>query len=252
MATGPTRFTCACRWSVAASETAYPALEMKAHLAEAHGVADSDPSSVWDSWVTETIDLPNPHRESTLAPIAPSPSTAAPDALPPDPFAVAMAVYAARRKALAWFAGGVATFALGALSAIAASNSDTGGVIWTGGMLFGAVMFWRSLRLYRAVRPAGVATTWRGRAVVTVGAAACLALGIGALNATAAPAQVPPATDIGSCWKDTAGGHLSPVPCQSEHNYRMTSVVSDSTLCPQVSRSYVKLSVLRLGCLVDD
>lgn len=252
MTTGPTRFTCACRWSVAASETAYPALEMKTHLAEAHGVADSDLSSVWDSWVTETAGLPDSHRESTLASMAPSPSTAASDDLPPEAFAVVMAVYGARRKALVWFASGIATFALGAVSAISASNSDTGGVIWTGGMLFGAVMFWRSLRLYRAVRPAGVPTTWGGRAVVAVGAAACLALGIGALNATGAPAPVPPATDAGSCWKDTGGGQVNPVPCQSEHDYRVTSVVSDSSLCPQGSQSYVELSALRLGCLVDD
>ena len=253
MANGPTRFTCACRWSVAASEAAYPALEMKNHLVEAHGVADPDLSSIWESWVTATADIPAPHRETTLeSTLPPSRSTAAYEDLAPDPLAVVMVVCRARRKALAWFAIGVATFALGSLSAIAASNSDTGGVIWTGGMLVGAIMFWRSFQLYRAVRPVGVPTTWGGRAVVATGAAACLALGIGALNATGTPAPVPPATDAGSCWTDTGGGHVSAVPCESEHDYRVTSVVSDSSLCPQGSQSYVELSPLWLGCLVDD
>lgn len=252
MANGPTRFTCACRWSVAASEAAYPALEMRNHLVEVHGIGDPDLSSIWESWVTATADVPTLDREAALASTPPSELTAEFDDLAPDPLAIVMAVYGARRRALAWFAIGDATFVLGCLTAIAASNSDSGGVIWTGGMLVGAIMFWRSFHLYRAVRPAGVPTTGVGRAVVATGAAACLALGIGALNAMGTPAPTPPATDAGSCWSDTGGGHVSPVPCQSEHDYRVTSVVSDSSLCPQESQSYVELSPLRLGCLVDD
>ena len=41
---------------------------------------------------------------------------------------------------------GLVLFGAGAISYFAASNSPTGGTVWTGGMLVGALLVWRGLR----------------------------------------------------------------------------------------------------------
>lgn len=61
-----TRFTCVCQWSVASSEAAYPALEMRHHLLETHRVDDADNSHVWAMWVTEATDHSDPHPVASV------------------------------------------------------------------------------------------------------------------------------------------------------------------------------------------
>jgi hypothetical protein len=154
-----------------------------------------------------------------------------------------------RHRALVMFGVGVLVFLAGAVSAIVAARSSSGGWIWTGGMLVGASLFVRSLVEFRRTRTAGPARP-RSVAVVAVGLLACLGTGVGALVSVVNPAEVP--HEAGSCWNVLDGDNIQAVPCSSDHQYKVSQTVDDQATCPQESTFYVKLDSGKVGCLVDD
>ena len=162
----------------------------------------------------------------------------------------AVQVHAARRGAMVSFGIGVAVFVVGAVSAILAGRSRSGGWIWTGGMLVGVSLFVRALSRYRTTRTAGPAKP-RSVAFVSVGLLVCLGTGVGALAAVVnRPGEVP--HEAGSCWDVTDADHIQAVPCTDDHQYRVSTTVDDADTCPVDAPHYVELDSGKIGCLVDD
>ena len=182
-----------------------------------------------------------------VAPAGTAPIGAWPVAVPP--VADDAEALRARRRALVMFGVGVAVFLAGAVSAIVAARSSTGGWIWTGGMIVGAGLFVRSLVQYRATKAAGPAKG-RSVAVVAVGLVLCVGAGLGALLSVVNPPEVP--HDAGSCWAALDGDNIQAVPCSQHHQYKVVRTVDNQTQCPQASASYVELDSGKIGCLVDD
>ena len=203
----------------------------------------------------------------------PMPVTFAPDVPPWDPRSVAgqeavssagawpvtapadetTQVRAARRGALMTFGIGVAVFVVGAVSAIIAGRSRSGGWIWTGGMLVGVSLFIRALTQYRATRRAApaVGAAPRSVALVVAGLVVCLGTGAGALLAVVnRPGDVP--HEAGSCWDVLDGDQIQAVPCGDDHQYKVSDVVDDENACPLTSDFYVELDSGKIGCLVGD
>ena len=202
---------------------------------------------------------------------APLPVSFAPDVPPWDPRAVAQngttagaawpavvpvdtgeSVRAARRGALVWFGVGVAAFVVGAVSAVLAGRSRSGGWVWTGGMIVGVGLFFRALQKYRSTRgPDAFAAKPRSVALVVVGLVVCLGTGVAALvSVVNGPADVP--HEAGSCWDVTDGDQIQAVPCSDDHQYKVSQTVDDQASCPATSSFYVELDSGKIGCLVDD
>ncbi|MGV8979300.1 MAG: hypothetical protein ACOH17_14780 [Cellulomonas sp.] len=166
---------------------------------------------------------------------------------------------ATRRTAWTLFLIGVAAFLLGAGSAILAARSSSGGTVWTGGMIVGALFFWRAFSAYRAVPRAGVRANPMGRVVVVGALVACVAVGATALFEITRPSgrgTVAGSEAVGGCWNDATGKDgsemLQPVACSSSHDYVISEIVTDSALCAADSEFSVKLEATRFGCLKAD
>lgn len=221
------------------------------------------PEPGWTYWLTDG-GLPAPIVDFTVpawdpravgaalpapvmgAPLGNVPPTGA-DPADVDPAEIA----AAQKKALGVFALGVLVFVIGAGSALYAAGSSGGGTIWTGGMLFGLVLFWRAWRMHRAVRSVGGRGGTIGRVAVAGGAVACLVVGVFALGAMGDDSAPSAGELTGSCWSNAADDMLDEVPCDGPHDYRVISEVSDVATCPENSPYYVELPST-FGCLVDD
>jgi hypothetical protein len=165
-------------------------------------------------------------------------------------------VTATRRTAWTLFLIGVAAFLLGAGSAIVAARSSSGGTIWTGGMIVGAVFFWRAFGVYRSLRSDGERASTMSRVVVVGALAVCVAVGATALVQITQPSDGNPVAGseaIGGCWNDATGKDgaqvLEPVECSSSHDYVIAEIVTDAALCSADSPFYVELSATRFGCL---
>lgn len=210
------------------------------------------PAEGWPYWMSEA-GHPMQVLNSQVPPWDPrSVLTPPADTLAPAPVTFAdndAEVAAAQRKAMMTFLGGAALFLIGAGSAIFAAQSAGGGLIWTGGMLFGAILFWRAWRMHRAVHSLGGRGTPASKVVVGLGAAACAVLGGITLFQYVAPSEAGGAS--GSCWNDATGGMLQEVSCGAEHQYEVTSWVADPDSCPMSSEFYVEESATRFGCLKE-
>ena len=168
-------------------------------------------------------------------------------------------VVATRRTAWTLFLIGVVAFLLGAGSAILAARSRSGGTVWTGGMIVGALFFWRAFGAYRAGRTDGARANPMGRVVVVGALAVCVAVGVTALvQITHASDGSPVAGSdaVGGCWNDATGKDgtpmLEPVACSSTHTYVISEIVTDSGLCAVDSPYSVQLTSTRFGCLKTD
>lgn len=195
--------------------------------------------------VTFAPDVPAWDPRAVAQPGSPSAAATWPLAAPP----VSDDAHHARRRALVMFGIGVAAFLVGAVSAILAGRSSSGGWIWTGGMIVGAGLFVRSLVQYRATRTAGPAKP-RSVALVSLGLLVCVGTGVGALVSVVNPPQVP--HEAGSCWTTLKGDSVQAVPCSGKHQYKVTQLVNDQAACPDASVFYVTLDSGKIGCLVDD
>src|SRR5262249_19157769 len=136
-----------------------------------------------------------------------------------------------------WIACGV--FAAGAATAIAAS--EQGGTIWTGGMLVGALLWWRCMRGYLALRQVAPGIISSGALLAAAGAVVgCLALGgiaaAALLEAQSTQTDLPAAT--GSCWRQATSDKLEQVSCAVSHQYEATLEVDNGSLCPPESAGY--------------
>lgn len=164
-------------------------------------------------------------------------------------------VAAVRKKALGVFALGVLVFLIGAGSALYAANSTGGGTVWTGGMLFGAVLFWRAWSMHRALRKIGAPKNPSpiGRVVVAGGGAVCLVVGVLALVAVTGDSTPSFAEGelVGTCWSDAPDDMLDQVSCGDAHDYTVVDEVTDPETCPEASLFSVELTD-SYGCLVED
>ena len=215
------------------------------------------PPAAWPFWLSD---------DGTPLPVA-----FAPDAPPWDPRAVApqygaapagvwpvatppadpaVAAHSTRRGALVSFGIGVAAFVVGAVSAVLAGRSRSGGWIWTGGMLVGVSLFVRALQQYRPTRGAGPAKR-RSVVLVVVGLLVCVGTGVTALVAViSGPPEVP--HEAGSCWNSVDGDQIEAVPCTDDHQYKVSDTVDDESQCPMTASYYVELDSGKIGCLADD
>ncbi|AEI13248.1 hypothetical protein [Cellulomonas gilvus] len=135
-----------------------------------------------------------------------------------------------RKGMLVTFWIGIALFLAGAISTIVASGSG-GGVVWWGGMIFGAVLLFRAGGIYRASRGAGApALSKPGLGVAAVAVVAALVVG-GVAVAKYVEAENLTAS-VGSCWKSGDGDETILVPCSGSHEYRATAVVTNEAECP--------------------
>lgn len=218
------------------------------------------PPAAWPYWlsddgtplpVTFAPDVP-PWDPRSVAPASATGGVAGPAWPAAAPVDRTAQVHAARRAALVSFGIGVGVFLVGAVSAIIAGRSRSGGWIWTGGMLVGASLFIRSFTQYRATRGDGSpAATPRSVALVATGALLCVGTGVGALLAVVnGPGEVP--HEAGSCWNVTGGDNIEAVPCADDHQYKVSDVVDGQDSCPLTSNFYVELDSGKIGCLVDD
>lgn len=211
------------------------------------------PEPDWDFWLTDA-GLPAPIVDASApawdprAVGAPLAAEAIDAPLDGDEQA---AIAAVQKKALGVFALGVLVFLVGAGSALYAANSSGGGTVWTGGMLFGAVLFWRAWSMHRAARSAGGRGTTVGKVAVAGGSAVCLVVGVLALVAVTDDSELSAGELTGSCWSDASGDLLDEVPCDGPHDYKVVAEVSDVATCPEESPYYVELPS-SFGCLVDD
>lgn len=159
------------------------------------------------------------------------------------------AAAADRGPVVKMFLIGVGVFLAGAISTIVASGSG-GGVIWYGGMIFGALLLFRSFMAYRASRSAGAAALGtQGKAVAAVGLVACLGVGGFAVSSWAEAESLTPTT--GSCWK-LDGEEVALVPCSRAHDFKAVAVVKEEAQCPASMVGWVEGDGSDLVCLAND
>jgi hypothetical protein len=157
---------------------------------------------------------------------------------------------AARRAELITFFLGAAVFLVGAGSAIFAAKNSSGGFIWTGGMFFGAVLFFRAWRSHEEARKLGAPYTPEIRLLVVVTAVACVAAGGFATFQWFAPSEI--GGSAGSCWVTSDGDMLQEVSCGSDHEYKVTAWVADPDECAATVELYVEGKDGDVGCLKED
>jgi len=148
-----------------------------------------------------------------------------------------------------WF--GVLLFLGGAISTYIASGKN-GGIIWYGGMIFGAILLFRAFAAYRSSRKEGApALGVLGKVVAVVGIVACLGTGITAVSALIGAETV--ADGVGSCWTVDDEDVAVPVSCDDEHQFKAVSEAPAAEQCPEESASYLEgedgENVL---CIVED
>jgi len=142
-----------------------------------------------------------------------------------------------RQRATGLFWGGAAVFVAAALSAIAATD---GGLIWTGGLLVGALLIWKSAGAYQRSTALGIPGLHVGGwATVALAAVVCLAVGgtagVRYLEAEEVASQV---NDVGSCWK-VDGEMVELTGCSGDVDFVATDEVRDPEQCPMSTESYV-------------
>jgi hypothetical protein len=140
------------------------------------------------------------------------------------------------------------------LSTILASG-DSGGIIWTGGFIFGIVLLIRAAVAYRGARRVGApAYSPRGWLGAAGGVVACVAVGAVAVVSYASPGTVMPhvATGVGSCWNEAAGEFLEPVDCADEHAFLALQQVTVVDACPLDATWYVEADDSGFLCLRED
>ena len=156
---------------------------------------------------------------------------------------------ATRGPAVKQFWIGVALFLVAAIVTYVSSGGG-GGVLWYGGMIFGALMLFRAFQAYRASRAAGGPPLGGlGKAATGVALAACL--GVGALAATSAVEASSLKPELGSCWK-LDGDEAVLVGCSRAHDYEAVGVVQDEAQCPETSIGWVEGDGTDLVCLGED
>jgi hypothetical protein len=154
-----------------------------------------------------------------------------------------------RKQAVKSFWLGVAIFLAGAITTIIASGSG-GGVIWYGGMIFGAILLFRAVTSYRASRSEGAAPLGMpGKAIAAAGLIGCLAVGGLAVGKLVEAKSLTPSAD--SCWK-SEGEEVVLVSCSSGHEYRGVGLVQDEAECPATAVGWVEGDGTTLVCLAED
>ena len=160
----------------------------------------------------------------------------------------------ARRGATRTFWIGVAVLVGATVSTILASG-DSGGIIWTGGFIFGLVLLIRAVVAYRGARrlgaPAYSARGWLGAAG---GLVACVAVGAVAVVSYASPGTVLPhvATGVGSCWNQADDEYLEAVDCGDPHAFLAVEQVAVLDSCPVEAAWYVEADDSGYLCLRED
>lgn len=154
-----------------------------------------------------------------------------------------------RAQAVKTFWIGVGVFVAGAISTIVASGSS-GGIIWYGGMIFGAILLFRAVTAYRASRSAGGAALGaQGKGLAVAGVVACLVVGGVAVSMWAESESLEPTA--GSCWK-VDGEQAVLIGCSHAHDFRAVQVVKDEAQCPQTAVGWVEGDGTDLVCLAED
>ena len=132
------------------------------------------------------------------------------------------------KQAITSFWVGVAFFAA---TAIAAAFISSTGVLWYGGLIFGAISLVRAGVTYRASRKDGApALTGTAKGLAVVGLV--VALGAGAYTASTFYTTETTNTEVGSCWTISGSGDAKAVSCDDTHDYTAVSEVKDAADCP--------------------
>lgn len=207
--------------------------------------ASSDP-------LAPEVAAPAAPAESAVPPVPPTYGYAGAETAAPATASPAEDAAKARRGTVLTFWAGVAVLIIGGGSALLASNR--GGVVWTGGLIFGAILLVRSLASYRASRAAGAAALGTAGWVVTgVALAASAGIGLAGLASfIGAKASEPTeAETTGSCWHVEDESSMLQVACDSDHEFIAISEVGDVQECSLEATAYVELDSTYL-CLADD
>ncbi|NYI58520.1 hypothetical protein [Cellulomonas soli] len=221
---------------------------------------DAAPASQIDP---PTVEVPAPALEAAAVPADPAGPAA--DATPPAPvYGYAGAEIAppevapgeegakALRGAVLTFWAGVAVLVLGGGSALLAS--DRGGVVWTGGLIFGVILLVRSFAAYKTARGAGAPALGRpGWALAAVGLVAAVGVGLAGAGQflDAKMSEPTEAEATGSCWEVVDNSTMQQVACDSDHEFLAVGEVSDPEQCSLDATAYVELDDSFL-CLADD
>lgn len=222
-------------------------------------VANLPPLPVgWQLWLPDEAAPATPGAASTAASwpaYSPPPSAGFPDPASFGSFTAPSdeAALHARRTATRTFWIGVAVLVGATVSTILASG-DGGGIIWTGGFIFGVVLLVRAAVAYRGARRAGApAYSARGWLGAAGGVAACVVAGVVAVASYASPGSVMPhvATGVGSCWVED-GEFLTAVDCGDAHGFTAVQQVDVVDSCPLESTWYVEADDSGFLCLRED
>ena len=134
------------------------------------------------------------------------------------------------KQAMTSFFVGVGFFLAGAISTIVTAHSTTG-IYWYGGMIVGVIGLVRAFAEYRSARKDGAPNlTGLAKGIVAVGLVAVL--GTGAVAATSFIETETMATGVGSCWTIDDEGMAAAVGCDSDHQFKAVSEVSNAEQCP--------------------
>ncbi|MGN8244510.1 hypothetical protein ACTHAM_001413 [Cellulomonas soli] len=158
----------------------------------------------------------------------------------------------ALRGAVLTFWAGVAVLVLGGGSALLASNR--GGVVWTGGLIFGVILLVRSFAAYKAARGAGAPALGRpGWGLAAVGLVAAVGVGLAGAGQflDAKMSEPTEAEGTGSCWEVVDNSTMQQVACDSDHEFLAVGEVTDPDECSMDATAYVELDDSYL-CLADD
>jgi hypothetical protein len=146
---------------------------------------------------------------------------------------------AARRGAAQTFWIGLGVVLLGAGSLVVALARRSGGVVWTGGIVFGAIIIFRAITGYVRARRAGApgygARGWLAVVGGFVGTGALV--GVAFLVAGGLPGGMS-ASQLGTCWQGSY--MLEQVSCSDDHDYRVVQVVDDLDDCPASVEDYLE------------
>jgi len=152
--------------------------------------------------------------------------------------------------------GAGTTFWLGVVVFVAAAvvtyvtGADGGGVIWYGGMAFGALLLFRAFQANRNASKAG-APKLGGAAVIATAVGLVAVLGTGALAVTSVIENdgLEPVAD--SCWKAGDDDEVVLVSCSRPHDYKAVKVVKTQTDCPDSAVGLVNGHGTDLLCLEE-
>lgn len=160
-----------------------------------------------------------------------------------------------RHGAVAQFWIGLGVMIVGGLTGLWADGSH-GGVVWTGGIVTGAILLVRAGMAYRSSRAAGgEALGGAGVTLAVLGVLVAAAVGVSGLvtyTTGRSPLNPMPGPVAGSCYRAMGEDAATEVRCTGVHDFRARIATTDPAMCQTATETVLRLEDGTYLCLVPE